>query len=78
LIEKGWDPAYGGRPLRRAVQKEIEDPLSLLLLETEFPAGTVFAAEARNGKIILKARPPQDQSARPASDPVEAGAVTAE
>ena len=72
LIEKGWDPAYGGRPLRRAVQKEIEDPLSLLLLERDFPAATVFTAEARNGKITVKARPPGD---RRAADPVEARAV---
>jgi ATP-dependent Clp protease ATP-binding subunit ClpC len=56
LIEKGWDPKYGGRPLRRAVQKELEDPLSMLILEGEYPTGTVFAAEGRNGKISLKAK----------------------
>jgi ATP-dependent Clp protease ATP-binding subunit ClpC len=54
LIEKGWDPKYGGRPLRRAVQKELEDPLSALLLADEYPAGTVFSAEGRNGKISVK------------------------
>jgi ATP-dependent Clp protease ATP-binding subunit ClpC len=58
LIEKGWDPKYGGRPLRRAVQKELEDPLSLLLLEKDYPADAVFAAEGRNGKIIFKAKLP--------------------
>jgi len=58
LVEKGWDPKYGGRPLRRAVQKELEDPLSLLLLEEEFPAGTVFSAEGRAGAIRIKARRP--------------------
>jgi ATP-dependent Clp protease ATP-binding subunit ClpC len=54
LIEKGWDPKYGGRPLRRAVQKELEDPLSMLILEG-YPPGTVFRAEGKNGKITLKA-----------------------
>ncbi|MDR2553559.1 MAG: ATP-dependent Clp protease ATP-binding subunit [Treponema sp.] len=54
LIEKGWDPKYGGRPLRRAVQKELEDPLSALILAESRPAGTVFRAEGRNGKILLK------------------------
>jgi ATP-dependent Clp protease ATP-binding subunit ClpC len=56
LVEKGWDPKYGGRPLRRAVQKELEDPLSILLLTGGYPAGTVFSAEGRNGKIGVKVR----------------------
>jgi len=56
LINKGWDPKYGGRPLRRAVQKELEDPIALLILEGNYPAGTVFTAEGRNGKISIKAK----------------------
>ncbi|MDR2314457.1 MAG: ATP-dependent Clp protease ATP-binding subunit [Spirochaetaceae bacterium] len=56
LIEKGWDPKYGGRPLRRAVQKELEDPLSVLLLKDNFPPGTVFCAERRNDKIVFKVK----------------------
>jgi ATP-dependent Clp protease ATP-binding subunit ClpC len=55
LMEKGWDPKFGGRPLRRAIQKELEDPLSLLVLEDDYPAGTLFKAEGKNGKITLKA-----------------------
>ncbi|MDR1617940.1 MAG: ATP-dependent Clp protease ATP-binding subunit, partial [Treponema sp.] len=49
LIEKGWDPKFGGRPLRRTLQTELEDPLSLLLLEERWPAGTVFSAGGRRG-----------------------------
>jgi ATP-dependent Clp protease ATP-binding subunit ClpC len=56
LIEKGWDPKYGGRPLRRAVQKELEDPLAVLILEGEYKSGTVFIADGRNGKINLKVK----------------------
>ena len=56
LIEKGWDPKFGGRPLRRAVQKELEDPLSIMILEGNYPPGTVFAAEGKNGSIKLKAK----------------------
>jgi ATP-dependent Clp protease ATP-binding subunit ClpC len=52
LVEKGWDPKYGGRPLRRTIQKELEDPLSLLILE-EASKGTTFIADGRNGKIEL-------------------------
>jgi ATP-dependent Clp protease ATP-binding subunit ClpC len=58
LIEKGWDPKFGGRPLRRTLQKELEDPLSALLLEHNWPAGTVFTASCRNGKIKLKEEAP--------------------
>jgi ATP-dependent Clp protease ATP-binding subunit ClpC len=54
LIEQGWDPKYGGRPMRRAIQKELEDPLSLLLLEGNYPFGSMFVADARDGKISLK------------------------
>jgi ATP-dependent Clp protease ATP-binding subunit ClpC len=58
LMEKGWDPKFGGRPLRRAIQKELEDPLSLLVLEDAYPEGTLFKAEGKNGKINLKAHVP--------------------
>jgi ATP-dependent Clp protease ATP-binding subunit ClpC len=55
LIEKGWDPKFGGRPLRRAIQKELEDPISLKILEGDLPLGTSFKAEGENGKILLTA-----------------------
>jgi ATP-dependent Clp protease ATP-binding subunit ClpA len=59
LIEKGWDPKFGGRPLRRTIQKELEDPLSLLILDGVWPAGTVFCADGRKGKIKLSGKIPQ-------------------
>jgi ATP-dependent Clp protease ATP-binding subunit ClpC len=55
LIEKGWDPKFGGRPLRRAIQKELEDPLSLYILEGSFSRGAFFRADAEDGKITLSA-----------------------
>ena len=39
LVEKGWDPAMGARPLRRAIQRYIEDPLADFVLRSELPAG---------------------------------------
>jgi ATP-dependent Clp protease ATP-binding subunit ClpC len=54
LIEKGWDPKYGARPMRRAIQKELEDPLAMLVLEGEFPYGATFIADCRNRKITLR------------------------
>jgi ATP-dependent Clp protease ATP-binding subunit ClpC len=57
LVEKGWDPKYGGRPMRRAIQKELEDPLSTMLLEGNCPLGAVFVADALDGKITLRWAP---------------------
>jgi ATP-dependent Clp protease ATP-binding subunit ClpC len=71
LIKKGWDPKYGGRPMRRAIQKELEDPLSTMLLEDSYPPGSVFVADAHDGKITVQlapqtaAPPPEDKSAQP-------------
>ena len=60
LIEKGWDPKFGGRPLRRTIQKELESKLSERILEGSWQAGTVFTAEGKNGKIKLKAKEKED------------------
>jgi len=54
LIEKGWDPKFGGRPLRRAIQKELEDPLSLKILEGDYPKGTLFSVYGKDGNICIK------------------------
>ena len=58
LIEKGWDPKYGGRHLRRTIQKELESQLSIFILEGRWPQGTIFTAEGRNGKIKIKSQSP--------------------
>src|SRR3954452_4795825 len=47
LVEKGWDPAMGARPLRRAIQRYIEDPLAGFVLRAELvPGGTVMVEPA--------------------------------
>src|SRR5205085_3730621 len=40
LVEKGWDPAMGARPLRRAIQRYIEDPLADFVLRAELKSGS--------------------------------------
>jgi ATP-dependent Clp protease ATP-binding subunit ClpC len=78
LIEKGWDPKFGGRPLRRTIQKELEDPLAQLLLERNWPAGTVFNAGCnREGKIKLHSKAPAvtdngNDEPKPCEETVEA------
>ena len=50
LVEKGWDPAMGARPLRRAIQRYIEDPLADFVLKSELMAGgTVMVEPAPEG-----------------------------
>jgi ATP-dependent Clp protease ATP-binding subunit ClpB len=51
IAEAGWDPAYGARPLKRAVQRLLENPLALALLEGEFQDGDTVRAYAELGEI---------------------------
>ena len=40
LAEKGYDPHYGARPLKRVIQRLLQDPLAMKILEGEFPEGS--------------------------------------
>jgi len=46
LAHEGYDPAYGARPLKRALQRKIQDPLALMLLEGEFDNGNTVEVDA--------------------------------
>ena len=54
LADKGWDPQMGARPLRRAIQRLIEQPLSEKILSKEFDAGQTILIDAENGEIVFK------------------------
>ena len=47
LVEKGYDPHYGARPLKRVIQRVVQDPLSMKILEGDFPEGSKIVADAR-------------------------------
>jgi ATP-dependent Clp protease ATP-binding subunit ClpB len=51
LAEMGWDPAYGARPLKRAIQQYVQDPLALSMLEGKFKEGDTIVADYRDGKL---------------------------
>ncbi len=53
LSEKGYDPSYGARPLRRAIQKYIEDPLSEELLKGRFSEGGKIAVKKDEDKLVF-------------------------
>jgi ATP-dependent Clp protease ATP-binding subunit ClpB len=57
LVEGGWDPAYGARPLKRAIQRLVENPLALRLLEGEFADGDTIRVDAQNGELVFVKAP---------------------
>jgi ATP-dependent Clp protease ATP-binding subunit ClpC len=57
LAEKGFDPALGARPLRRTLQRLVEDPLSEKLLWKEFKAGETVIVDVQDGDITFEHAP---------------------
>jgi ATP-dependent Clp protease ATP-binding subunit ClpC len=55
LVDKGHDPTLGARPLRRAIQRMVEDPLSEKLLWKEFRAGETIIVDAENDEVVFRA-----------------------
>jgi len=53
LVETGWDPTYGARPLKRAIQRLVENPLALRLLEGDFAEGDTVLVDAENGELVF-------------------------
>ena len=54
LAEAGWDPTYGARPLKRAIQRLVENPLALRLLEGEFDEGDTVRVDAKDGELSFE------------------------
>jgi ATP-dependent Clp protease ATP-binding subunit ClpB len=54
LADAGWDPAYGARPLKRAIQRLLENPLALRLLEGEYTPGDTIRVDAQHGDLVFQ------------------------
>ncbi len=54
VAEAGWDPTYGARPLKRALQRLVENPLAMRLLEGEFTEGDTVLVDARNSELVFE------------------------
>jgi len=55
LAERGFDPVYGARPLKRTIQKEVQNPLAMKILAGEFKEGDTVEIDAdREGRIIFR------------------------
>jgi ATP-dependent Clp protease ATP-binding subunit ClpB len=57
LADAGWDPTYGARPLKRAIQRLVENPLALRMLEGGLD-GRPVEVDAENGAIVFRAAEP--------------------
>jgi ATP-dependent Clp protease ATP-binding subunit ClpB len=53
LAELGWDPAFGARPLRRAIQNLVEDPIAERLLDGEVADGSALTLSVAGGRLAL-------------------------
>jgi ATP-dependent Clp protease ATP-binding subunit ClpB len=63
LAEAGWDPTYGARPLKRALQRLVENPLALRLLEGEFEEGDTVRVDVENGELVFENAPAREPAA---------------
>ncbi|HSJ93286.1 MAG TPA: AAA family ATPase, partial [Gaiellaceae bacterium] len=63
VAEVGWDPAYGARPLKRALQRLVENPLALRLLEGEFEPGDTVVVDVREGDLAFEKAPVAEPAA---------------
>jgi ATP-dependent Clp protease ATP-binding subunit ClpB len=53
LAADGYDPAYGARPLKRAIQRNLQDPLALAILQGQFSEGDTVHVDAQDGELVL-------------------------
>ena len=58
LAKVGFDPVYGARPLKRAIQSEVENPLAKAILEGRFaPKDTIYVDSRRGGRMVFEKTP---------------------
>jgi ATP-dependent Clp protease ATP-binding subunit ClpB len=57
IAEAGFDPVYGARPLKRAIQQQIENPLSKLILEGKFGPKDVIRIGVGDDKLVFEKSP---------------------
>jgi ATP-dependent Clp protease ATP-binding subunit ClpB len=56
LAEVGWDPMYGARPLKRAIQKHLEDPLAVHVIAGDYPPGTRLVVDRGPEGLVFRQR----------------------
>ncbi len=56
LVREGYDPMYGARPLKRAIQRLVLDPLALQVLDGEFGEGDQIVVDAKEDRLAFSKR----------------------
>ncbi len=56
IAREGFDPVYGARPLKRALQREVQNPLAVRILEGEYGEGDSVVVDAKNGKMVFRTK----------------------
>ena len=70
LLNEGYNPRFGARPIRRTIEQKIEDPLSETLLRGEFTAGATIRVEEEDGHLVFKRiEGPDENAPKNADDP---------
>jgi ATP-dependent Clp protease ATP-binding subunit ClpB len=59
LAEKGWDPAYGARPLKRVIQRYVQDPLAEMILAGDIVDGDHVAISVDGNVLTFNGKAPQ-------------------
>ncbi len=59
LAAKGWDPAYGARPLKRVIQRHVQDPLAEMILAGEIVDGDHVAIATEGNVLTFNGKAPQ-------------------
>ena len=69
LLEKGYDPTYGARPMRRAVEKHLEDPMAEEIIRGELREGKTISIKAKDGylKFTQKKTPSKSKDSKVSS-----------
>jgi ATP-dependent Clp protease ATP-binding subunit ClpB len=59
LAEEGFDPTYGARPLKRVIQRRLQDPIAMAILDGRFSEGDTVAVDANDGQITISRAEPR-------------------
>lgn len=54
IVRQGYDPIYGARPIKRVIQRQIENPLAMEILEGTILEGTKLSAETDGDRIVFR------------------------
>jgi ATP-dependent Clp protease ATP-binding subunit ClpB len=69
LAEKGWDPAYGARPLKRVIQRNVQDPLAEMILAGDIRDGDHVAISTEGGALTFNGKKPHTADVEEAAPP---------